>query len=330
MDRYAHSRDIDVEDAIDAGEVDDRVARVVNPLAVAFGGSNDLTLSFRSLMKDMLGQFLGTHKSIRLLMKNREENPSGMADAMSLAREQIEKVFVVALLLEEPERWTGRYLKDGWRKTYERHLLDADERSGLTRYDDFLKKHADALENDRRGLGVTDQEKEFVEWRYRNPPGTPRPDHLKEASKTIAQFPMPKEVIEGVSDPQLGNALRRWQREYGYFSAYTHSGSRKLMAGSIEGSIMLRAPQKEKVLETEYVQSIMFSYLGTGLACAEAATRALPRGPGGKGPARNVADADLLVRVSDLWDLLERTSLVGRALYEMRSRHVLPPKIGAP
>ena len=231
---------------------------------------------------------------------------------------------------EEPERWTERYLKDAWRKAYERHLLDADERSGLARYDDFLKEHADALENERKGLGVSDEEKEFVKWRYRNPPGTPKPDRLKAASETIAPFPMPKEVINEVADPQLGNALRRWQREYGYFSAYTHSGFSKLMPGFIEENMRLTTSQKEKVVETEYYPSIMISYLATGIACAEAATRALPRGPAGKDPARNVADADLLVKVSDLWDLLDRTSLVGRALYEMRARHVLPPKIGAP
>lgn len=330
MVRYTRSRDIDVGDTIDAGEVDDQITRVVNQLALAFERSDDLGASFRALMKDMLRQFLNTHKSIRLLMKNREENPAGMADAMSLAREQIEKVYAVALLLEDPEAWTERYLKDGWRKTYERHLLDADERSGLPRYDDFLKEHADALENEAKQLGVSDEEKEFVEWRYRNPPGTPKPSHLKAASETIAQFPMPKEVIDEVSDPQLQDALRRWQREYGYFSAYTHSGYSKLMPGFIGANMRLTTSQKEKVVETEYYLSIIISYLGTGIACAEAATKALPRGPGGKDPARGVADVDLLVKVSGLWDLLERTSLVGRTLYEMRARHILPPKIGAP
>ncbi|QIN77526.1 hypothetical protein GBA65_02295 [Rubrobacter marinus] len=330
MVHYAHSRDIDVEDAINAEQVDDQIARVVNPLALAFERSADLGATFRALMADMLRQFLGTHKSIRLLMKNREENPSAVADAMSLTREQIEKVYVVALLLENPEQWTERYLKDEWRKAYERHLLDVDERSGLTRYDDFLKEHADGLENERKGLGISDEEKEFVEWRYRNPPGTPRPPHLKAASKTIANFPMPAEVIDEVSDPQLKDALRRWQREYGYFSGYSHSGFRKLMPGFMEGNMRLTTSEKEKVVETEYAQSIMISYLATGIACTEAATRALPRGPSGGAPASKVADADLLVKVSDLWDLLDRTSLVGRALYEMRMRHVLPPKFGAP
>ena len=92
----------------------------------------------------------------------------------------------------------------------------------------------------------------------------------------------------------------------------------------------LTTSQKEKVVDTEYAQSIMVSYLAIGIACAEAATRKLPRGPGGSsGPARAVADVDLLVKIADLWDLLRRSSLVGRALYEMRARHVLPPVVGA-
>ena len=326
MVHFVHTRDINVEEVIDGVEMDDRVARVVNPLALAFERSADLSATFRALMKEMLKQFLGTHKSIRLLMKNREENPSGMADAMSLAREQIEKVYVVALLLEDPERWTERYLKDEWRKTYERHLLDIDERSGLERYKDVLKERTDLLEEERKLFGITDEEEEVVEWRYRNPPGTPTPSHLKAALKTIAKFPVPKDVILEVSDTQLRDALRRLQREYGYFSGYSHSGFFKLMPGMM-GNMKLTTSEKEKVVETEYDQSIWISYLATGIACTEAATRVLPRGLGGSALARMVAEVELLVKVSDLWNLLERTSLVGRAFYEMRARHVLPPRL---
>ena len=100
----------------------------------------------------------------------------------------------------------------------------------------------------------------------------------------------------------------------------------KLMPGMM-GNMKLTTSEKEKVVETEYHQSIWISYLSTGIACTEAATRALPQVPGGSAPARMVAGAELLVKVSDLWDLLERTSLVGRAFYEMRARHVLPLRL---
>lgn len=333
MTHYSHTRDIDPEDSIDAAEIDDQIARTVNPLALAFKRSADLGASFRALMADMLCQFLGTHESIRLLMKHREANPRGIADAMSLAREQIEKVYVVSLLLENPEEWTARYVKDAWRKSYERHLLDADERSGLARHKKFFDQQANSLDNERKELGITDEEKKVVEIRYRDVPGCPRTKitdpALKAAEGTIADFPTPMTVIRQVADRQLKLALGRWYREYGHFSGYSHSGFYKLMPGFIEGNMKLTSSQKEKVIDTEYAQSIMVSYLAIGMACVEAATRNLPRGPAGSSGAARVADFDLLVKLSDLWELLEWCSLVGRALYEMRARHILPPTIGS-
>lgn len=239
MAHYSHMRDIDLTDSIDAVKVDDQVKRVMNPLALAFERSGDLGASFRALMADMLRQFLGTHESIMLVMKNRETKPRGMADAMSLAHEQIEKVYAVVLLLEDPVPWTERYVKDSWRKSYERHLLDKDERSGLARYTLFLDHQADALEGERKMLGITEEEKKVVEIRYKDLPGLPRTKitdpALKVAEQTIANFPTPAAVIQAVSDPQLAEALRRWYREYAYFSGYTHSGFDKLMPGFIEG-----------------------------------------------------------------------------------------------
>jgi hypothetical protein len=81
---FTHSAetDIDLERVLDAKGFDDRLARVVHPLALAFERSEDLGSTFRHLVALMLRQFLGTHKSIRLLMKGRRENPAGMADAM--------------------------------------------------------------------------------------------------------------------------------------------------------------------------------------------------------------------------------------------------------
>ncbi len=329
---HARETDIDLEKALDAENFDDRLTRVVHPLALAFEGSEDLGSSFRHLVAGMLRQFLWTHKSIRLLMKNREENPAGMADAMSLAREQVEKVYTVALLLEDPERWTERYLKDAWRNDYERHLIEAHERNTLERYENYLNKHSDGLHKERLSLGITDEEEEFVEWRFENPPGAPKssplPSRLRAARETMASFPTPAGVVREISDPDLKVALVRLYREYGYLCGYSHSGFRKLLPAYAEAEMELSPAQKEKIVDTEYAQSIMLSYLSAAFACAEAATRKLARGPGGGSGAAPVADAELLVKLSDLWDELAGASLIGRALYTMRVRGVLPPAGG--
>jgi hypothetical protein len=41
-----------------------------------------------------------------------------------------------------------------------------------------------------------------------------------------------------------------------------------------------------------------------------------------------VAGAELLAELTGMWDVLRETSLLGRAIYEMRARHVLPPAVG--
>lgn len=326
---FTHSQetDIDLEKALDAEDFDDRLARVVHPLALAFEQAEDLDESFCRLVAGMLRQFLWTHKSIRLLMKNREENPAGMADAMSLAREQVEKVYTVALLLEDPEKWTERYLKDAWRNDYERHLIEAHERHDLERYEDYLNTHSDGLHKERLELGITDEEEEFVEWRFENPPGEsapPLPNNLKGARETMKPFPTPATIIRELADPDLKVALVRLYREYSYLCGYSHSGFRKLLPAYAEAEMDLDAAQKEKIVDTEYAQSIMLSYLSAALACAEAATRKLARGPGGASGRAAVADAALLAKLSELWDELEDASLVGRALYTMRTRALLP------
>jgi len=119
------------------------------------------------------------------LVSFREENWA-IADAMSLTREQIEKVYVVALLLEDPRRWTVSYLKDDWRQRYERFLLERDEHSGLKRYEGFYEKaFSDEIESERTGLGITAIEQEYVEWEYRKRPGESVPDEFKEARKSM-------------------------------------------------------------------------------------------------------------------------------------------------
>lgn len=197
----------------------------------------------------MLRQFLGTHKSIRLLMKNRQENPAAMADAMSLAREQVEKVYAVALLLEDPEVWTAHYLKDAWRKSYEAHLVRAYEGFGLESQKDFLDHQSGELDKERRMTGIIDEEEEeeeeeFVEWNFENPPWLSEgkrktPEHLRKAENGIAPFPTPGAVIKKISDVGLRRALVRLYREYGYFSAYSHAGFSNLLPSFMEANMKL-------------------------------------------------------------------------------------------
>lgn len=325
MVAYRHKVDIDPEDSIDAEEVDDQAARLVHPLALAYEGADDIDVSFGQLVADQLRLFLGTHRSIRLLMKQRSKEAAALSDAMSLAREQIEKVFVVALLLEDPRHWTMRYLKDDWRRGYERYLLDKEERGALPRFKEFLDGYAsEHIEKERLQLGVTAGERDLIEFVYHNP-GVTVPSHLTPFSDIMARFPTPAGVIKKVSDAALSDGLRRWYHEYGYFSGYSHAGFPKLMVRYFEASKKYTTSQKEEAIEKEYFQAVMVSYLAVASACAEAALRELPRA---KGSPSAIAGPDFYVKIDDLWAVMRRAALLGNALWELRVRHIMPPSVG--
>lgn len=327
MVAYRHAEDIDVEDSFDAEELDDKVERLVHPLALAFERSEDLGASFRHLLADQLRQFLDTHRSIRLLMKQRGQNSAAVSDAMSLAREQIEKVYVVAMLLEGPEEWTMRYLKDDWRRGYERYLLDSEERGALPRFREFYEGYArEHMERERLQLGVTEGERELVELRYRDP-GAKVPARLKESAGILQRFPTPWKVIEKVSDATLKDGLGRWYREYGYFSGYSHAGFPKLMVRYFAASKAYASSQKEEAAEKEYAQAVMVSYLAAASACAEAGLRELPHVGGA---SARVAGLEMHVKIDGLWEVMRRAALLGKALWELRVRHLMPPILGAP
>ena len=322
---YKHTEDINPDDILDAKDVDDQVIRVVEPLALAFERSSNLDNLFRHLVADQLRQFLSTHKSVRLLVSNRGENLAGLADAMSLAREQIEKVFVIILLLEDPQTWTSQYFKDDWRRHFERYLLDKAERSNLERHKEFLEEHAyDSIENERKEIGITEEEREFVKFKHYNK-GVSTPPHLKSAAKTMEHFPTPAKVIDKIKERQLANALRRWHREYSYFSGYSHAGFHKLMPRFIESSRKLTTSQREKVIETEFDPALFISYLAIASVCAEACVKDLPCVDGS---VVRVADVELLVKLDELWAVMRRSALLGKTFWELRVRHIMPPLLG--
>lgn len=326
MVTHRHTADIDLEYSLDADQLDDELVRLVNHVRGVLAGAADLDPSSRRLIADLLQQFLDTHQNIRLLMKQRATSPGALSDAMSLAREQIEKVFVVALLPEDPKTWTLRYLRDDWRRHYERYLLDKDERGGLPRFAAFLNKDAIAsIEKERSELGVTANERDLVEFRYRNP-GAAAPPHLSASSKAIERFPTPGKIVEEVSEATLKDALRRWQREYGYFSGYSHAGFRKLMPRHIASSGELTTTQKEEAVEKEYDQALMVSYLAAASAAAEAGLRRLPRD--GNAPSA-VATVDTYAKLEGFWQTLQKMALLGRTMWELRVRHIMPPTPGA-
>ena len=106
------------------------------------------------------------------------------ADALSLAREQVEKVFAIALLCEDPTRWAKVYLEHAWRRTFERYLLEKAERQYLPSFQNFFPQAYAGIEGMRQRLGIANDVRDAVEYKFFNPsdpPGGP-PKHSRPAA----------------------------------------------------------------------------------------------------------------------------------------------------
>ncbi len=149
---------------------------------------------------------------------------------MSLVREQIEKIYVVALILDNPSKWIELYFKDDWRRLYKHEvLLNTEERKNLQRFQEHNKVTEETYDKWRLAMKVSDHEKELIIHRHDNP-GVAKPVHL--TSVDLPVFPTPGQVPEKIADVKLKDFLLRWHKEYEFICGYNHVGLEKLFVGS--------------------------------------------------------------------------------------------------
>ena len=133
-------------------------------------------------------------------------------DAVSLSREQVEKVFIICLLLDDPDKWAILYQKYAWMKLYEDFLLQTYECSELTRFEEFQTNIGpDILEKMRVECGVTLLEQEATKNRFDNrfyARNAPLPAHL--ADHVIPAFPTPGNARSQPKDSGVRRLLDRW------------------------------------------------------------------------------------------------------------------------
>jgi hypothetical protein len=95
----------------------------------------------RNSLTDTFASMKVTHRSIRLLVALDDEKPESV-DALVLARLQLEGLYTLCLLTEQPEH-VDRFVKEAWKRQYIRYLLMREETKGLDR---FVEAQSDVQE----------------------------------------------------------------------------------------------------------------------------------------------------------------------------------------
>ncbi len=316
---YYHSEDITKTKEFDANELDAKMKLCINRIIASFNKLKQThTTEFRSLMEEFFKTFLSTHKTIRLLLSEAQSDLDYASDAKSLVREQVEKVFVVSIMLDDPDKWLSIYLKDGWRRLYKYSvLIEAEETKNLPRFAEWKNEAEKRLEFYRKVSGVSEKEKELVDFRFNNF-GVKPPDHLKGLD---LYFPTPGQVKELITDANTKNFLKRWHQEYEYLCGYNHIGEEKIMISLMEKTRLSEDNKKEYLLKEITLPSISISYIAVASTCTEAWKYLIQY------------DSDLsksiefIEAIFDFWDDLSQMGLMGKLFWEIHAKNILPPII---
>jgi len=159
-------------------------------------------------------------------------------------------------------------------------------------------------------LQISDQEKRVVELEAT---GKQIPDELK--SFRIREFPTPGKISSSLRNTPRGKALARWYVEYRRYCAYSHAAIQKLLLHRAQvGDLSLNPMLRRRYLEGKLEPGVLVSALA--IACASAEIY------------ETVGfDGELLESLVTVWDELSESSLLGRALWELRIEAVLPATV---
>jgi len=251
-----------------------------------------------------------THSTIRNLVAKGTNSPE-CVDALALARQQLEALYSVCLMVQDPI-FVDIYLKSFWRDAYVQFLLDREERKGLPRFSEYLNQTGlPLMELVRVSSGVTDEEKATVELEEL---GTPLPAGMKEAK--IKSFPTPGSVIDKVANKERKRMLMRLYPEYKRLCAYAHGSAQSWIAKTaFWDASPLRRLHTEGEREDKYMKEIVdpalvFSFLPTIQGVCEVATL-------------YPSDVELMRVAIEAWNVLSKMNLVSKIIWDIRGRSSL-------
>jgi len=302
--------DIDLAAHFDAGESDKTVNRCVG--AVTDSLECESTLLTRLQRWHLIQVFLSmrhAHRAIRKMLRSDGSDPA-VVNVMSLVRGQLETLFAICLLVEDPGSLSV-YLKDGWRKLYVRHILTREEGHALPRVVAALKKQELDLEQFRVASGVTIIEQLTVDEEELGivlPPGVVR--------EKIAQFPTPAGVLDVVRDPDRRKMLKRLYPEYQFLCGYVHfSPASRILATILDDRHALSkhstSGQKYEIFQKE----ILSAALGMDLLCiVQSCCEFIAIYPG---------HIELAKAGSDGWEQVAKNWLLGQTIWRIRAKAML-------
>ncbi len=174
--------------------------------------------NYREIKSDLLLGMIDTHKALRLLLTKVDNSTGLAAHACTLARAQVETLFVDVWLAESVLNHVAIYRKDAWVKLFRRAVLHEIESENIPRLAGFYEAEGGKLlETWARAVGISEPElnetRQFIE---KGMVGE-RPPLLKR------EVPTPKAILDDLRGSEFKDVLDRlYHIEYRYLCGFPH------------------------------------------------------------------------------------------------------------
>jgi hypothetical protein len=285
---------------------------------------SDFKLPTSEVLTNQLYMFSVTHYSIRVIVAAAIKSTHFplVADALSLAREQVEKVFIVATLLDNPNTAFRQYWRSSWKAEYEKYLLEQEEHNENDRFEEFLKdttpKRLERMRRDpvRKDVLISNYARRVLNYHWNNPGGKnptwfkvpkskDKPKNVFLYVRDYFEFATPGRGMKRIQDPALRRFLFRWHKEYVDLSQYTHVTLRKAAFAQMLKRKDMASEQPIKDYSIEHaIRAINTSYTAAATACL-----LVVNGVTNDYGAKNETKA--------LWEKMIQFSLFSKALWKM-------------
>jgi len=302
--------DIDLEAKWDARDADASVAKCIAAVTECLkSDAPNFTQIQRAHLHQILLSLRHGHLAVRELLRPENEQPLSV-NVMPLVRAQIETLYAICLIIENPEALTN-YEKDGWKKLFVRHITMREECRRLPRVVKGLADVEEWLEKLRTFSGVTDIEKQTIEAQEL---GVPLPGGTMPVA--ISAFPTPRRVINQVTDADRKRMLMRLYPEYQFLCGFVHFSPATVTLTSLLDSRqpfrkMFTTGQIAETWQKEIAGPAMWLNVISVIQCCSEFIEIYPN------------DVELAKCCVEAWKPLSENTFIGRVIWGLRTRRLL-------
>ena len=314
---YVHNEDVDPKHHVNAGPINAAMEAAVKCASAALQNHRDGYTEFqRRTIQTVYSSMLSTHRLIRKVLAAGYQNPESI-DALTLARLPLEGLYTLCLMFENAS-WVDGYLQDGWKKQYVRLLLEREETKNLPRFNEFFTELAPANLNILRQInGITDAQVATIDHQEL---GATMPEGT--AQERISRFPSPFNVINHLGEgTDKRKMLERLYPEYVFLCTFAHGGPDALLFkmmfnknAPIPKQVDDEKLDDEKLKDMFHRQVEQPAYVTSLISLIQGSAELITLYP---------ADVELSATVVKAWETLTREMLLGKAIWNIRTKKLL-------